>query len=110
MFGMTDGAKECILTAETHAKGTQFAEEAKVDKTDFEMEYVPDESNTQWVKDSVNTLIRAVMNFSGTDVDNYTTSVLGLSNAITVLFVIVYEPAWSLAKIPTVAHICSNSH
>lgn len=21
-----------------------------------------------------------------------------------------YEPAWSLAKIPTVAHICSNSH
>ena len=66
MFGMTDGAKECILTAETHAKGTQFAEEAKVDASDFEMEYVPDEENTQWVKDSVNTLIRAVMNFSGT--------------------------------------------
>ena len=62
MFGMTDGARECILTAETHAKGTQFAEEAKVDASDFEMEYVPDE----WVKDSVNTLIRAVMNFSGT--------------------------------------------
>lgn len=66
MFGMTDGARECILTAETHAKGTQFAEEAKVDASDFEMEYVPDEENTQWVKDSVNTLIRAVMNFSGT--------------------------------------------
>ena len=65
MFGMTDGARECILTAETHAKGTQFAEEAKVDASDFEMEYVPDEENTQWVKDSVNTLIRAVMNFSG---------------------------------------------
>lgn len=66
MFGMTNGERECILTAETHAKGTQFAEEAKVDATDFEMEYVPDEENTQWVKDSVNTLIRAVMNFSGT--------------------------------------------
>ena len=66
MFGMTDGARECILTAETHAKGTQFAEEAKVDASDFEMEYVPDEENIQWVKDSVNTLIRAVMNFSGT--------------------------------------------
>lgn len=65
MFGMTDGARECILTAETHAKGTQFAEEAKVDASDFEMEYVPDEENTQWVKDSVNTLIRAVMSFSG---------------------------------------------
>ena len=66
MFGMTDGERECILTAETHAKGTQFAEEAKVDASDFEMEYVPDEENTQWAKDSVNTLIRAVMNFSGT--------------------------------------------
>lgn len=66
MFGMTDGARECILTAETHAKGTQFAEGAKVDASDFEMEYVPDEENTQWVKESVNTLIRAVMNFSGT--------------------------------------------
>ena len=30
MFGMTDGTKECILTAETHAKGTQFAEEGNV--------------------------------------------------------------------------------
>ena len=85
MFGMTDGAKECILTAETHAKGTQFAEEAKVDKTDFEMEYVPDESNTQWVKDSVNTLIRAVMNFSGTtaaDVESALGPYLDLDSAV----------------------------
>lgn len=85
MFGMTDGAKECILTAETHAKGTQFAEEAKVDKTDFEMEYVPDESNTQWVKDSVNTLIRAVMNFSGTtaaDVESALSPYLDLDSAV----------------------------
>ena len=85
MCGMTDGAKECILTAETHAKGTQFAEEAKVDKTDFEMEYVPDESNTQWVKDSVNTLIRAVMNFSGTtaaDVESALSPYLDLDSAV----------------------------
>lgn len=85
MFGMTDGAKECILTAETHAKRTQFAEEAKVDKTDFEMEYVPDESNTQWVKDSVNTLIRAVMNFSGTtaaDVESALSPYLDLDSAV----------------------------
>lgn len=85
MFGMTDGAKECILTAETHAKGTQFAEEAKVDKTDFEMEYVPDESNTQWVKDSVNTLIRAVMNFSGTtaaDVESALSPYLDINSAV----------------------------
>lgn len=85
MFGMTDGAKECILTAETHAKGTQFAEEAKVDKTDFEMEYVPDESNTQWVKDSVNTLIRAVINFNGTtaaDVESALSSYLDIDSAV----------------------------
>lgn len=85
MFGMTDGAKECILAAETHAKGTQFAEEAKVDKSDFEMEYVPDESNTQWVKDSVNTLIRAVMNFSGTtatDVESALSPYLDLDSAV----------------------------
>lgn len=65
MFGMGAGDREAILTAETHAKATQFAEEAKVDKTDFEMEYVPDEEDTQWVKDSINTLIRAVMEFDG---------------------------------------------
>ena len=85
MCGMTDGANECILTDETHAKGTQFAEEAKVDKTDFEMEYVPDESNTQWVKDSVNTLIRAVMNFSGTtaaDVESALSPYLDLDSAV----------------------------
>lgn len=85
MFGMTDGARECILTAETHAKGTQFAEEAKVDATDFEMEYVPDEANTQWVKDSVNTLIRTVMNFSGTtaaEVDSVIGPYLDIDSAV----------------------------
>ena len=85
MFGMTDGPRECILTAETHAKGTQFAEEAKVDATDFEMEYVPDEANTQWVKDSVNTLIRTVMNFSGTtaaEVDSVIGPYLDIDSAV----------------------------
>ena len=66
MLGMGTGEKECILTAETHSKPTQFAALAKVDASDFEIEYIPDETNTQWAKDSVNKLIQAVMDFKGT--------------------------------------------
>lgn len=85
MLGMGTGEKECILTAETHSKPTQFAALAKVDASDFEIEYIPDETNTQWAKDSVNKLIQAVMDFKGTtaaEVENALGAYVDLDGAI----------------------------
>lgn len=85
MFGMGSGEKECILTAETHSKPTQFAALAKVDATDFEVEYAPDEADTQWAKDSVNALIQAVLDFKGTsaaDVESALGSYVDLDSAV----------------------------
>lgn len=59
MFGMGDGDKEAIICAETHTDATRFDGEALVDGTDFEMEFVTDEDNSDWVADSLNTLINA---------------------------------------------------
>lgn len=57
MFGMGSGTKEAIICAETHTNATRFTATAKVDGTDFEMEYVTDEDDSSWVATSVNTLI-----------------------------------------------------
>lgn len=59
MFGMGDGTNEAVICAETHTDATRFKAEALVDGTDFEMEYVTDEDNTDWVTTSVNALIGA---------------------------------------------------
>lgn len=59
MFGMGDGEKEAIICAETHTDATRFTAEALVDGTDFEMEFVTDEDNADWVAESLNVLINA---------------------------------------------------
>lgn len=59
MFGMGDETTEAIICAETHTDATRFKGTAKVDGSDFEMEYVTDEDNASWVATSVNTLINA---------------------------------------------------
>ena len=71
MFGMGDGEKEAIICAETHTDATRFNSEALVDGTDFEMEFVTDEDNADWVGESVNTLINAC------NVDNPDMSTIG---------------------------------
>ena len=71
MFGMGDGDREAILCADNHVAATQFKELATMayDKDDFALEYVSDENNSSWVLDSLNTLISAVMNSNGKDLN-----------------------------------------
>ena len=82
MFGMGNGEKECIISANAHSDATRFHSTARCDESDFEVEYIPDETNTQWAIDSLNTLIRAVMDSDGTDMDTVIAQYLDLDSAI----------------------------
>ena len=62
MFGMGTGEKECIVCAEEHSNATLFAETITQLGPQFELEYSKDENNTQWVIDSLNTLITTILN------------------------------------------------
>ena len=62
MFGMGTGEKECIVCAEEHSNATLFAETITQLGPQFELEYAKDEVNTQWVIDSLNTLITTILN------------------------------------------------
>lgn len=62
MFGMGSREKECIVCAEEHSNATLFAETITQLGPQFELEYAKDEDNTQWVIDSLNTLITTILN------------------------------------------------
>ena len=62
MFGMGTGEKECIVCAEEHSNATLFAETITQLGSQFELEYAKDENNTQWVINSLNTLITTILN------------------------------------------------
>lgn len=70
MFGMGDGTNEAILCADKRENGaTNFSGTALCDGSDFELEYVSDEDNADWVATSVNRMITACRNSDGTDLD-----------------------------------------
>lgn len=69
LFGMGTGENECIICANNGSDATWFAKPALVDGSDFEIEYISNESNTESVKASLNRLINAVINSDGTDID-----------------------------------------
>ncbi len=71
MFGMGSGANEAIVCA-GGADDTSAVKLRKADvvlDTDFDLEYVPDENNTAWVKTSLDTMIAACIDSDGTDLD-----------------------------------------
>jgi hypothetical protein len=82
MFGMGSGAKECVLSAKNHTPATRFEAVALCDGNDFEIEYISDETNTAWAVESVNTLISAVMNSTGADIDSTIAKYLDIESAI----------------------------
>ncbi|MBQ6718902.1 MAG: CotH kinase family protein [Oscillospiraceae bacterium] len=82
MYGMGEGTNECIICADVNGAATQFKGTALLDGTDFEMEYITDESNTQWAVDSVNQLISACINSDGTDLDTTIAQYLDIDSAI----------------------------
>ena len=81
MYGMGSGTKECILSADDHSDSTQFRTEATLDG-DFDIEYLADESNTEWVKTSLNNLIRSCVATDGSDLDTTIAGMLDWQSAI----------------------------
>lgn len=71
MFGMGSGTSEAVVCAggPTDTTAVQFKKADVVLETDFDVEYVPDENNTAWVKTSLDTMIAACIASDGTDLD-----------------------------------------
>lgn len=62
MFNMGSGTNECVLCGEIHDKSGAFREPALLDGSDWSIEYITDENNTEWAKTSFNNFIDFVMN------------------------------------------------
>lgn len=82
MFGMGDSATEAIVGADNQADDTAFKAETLLDADGWELEYAPDEDNAEWVKDSLNNLIRACINSNGSDLDTTIAQYLDWESAI----------------------------
>lgn len=91
MMGMGSGEQEAILCADYHVAATQFKAEANL-TDDFELEYVTDEDNADWVKTSVNAMINACINSDGSDLDTTVAERLNLASMIDhMIFVAVFD-------------------
>lgn len=77
MFGMGNGTNEAILCAES----ANFKQEAVVG-TNYDLEYVTDENDTEWVTTSINRLINACINSDGTDIDTTVAQYIDWESAI----------------------------
>ena len=85
MFGLSDSTlTQAIVCAEGNSFNTAsaFKEPANLNGTDFSLEYVSDESNSDWVKTSLNRLITACINSDGTDLDTTIAQYLDWTSAI----------------------------
>jgi hypothetical protein len=83
MMGMGSGTKEAILCAEVTNGGDpeRFWAEATAENG-FDLEYSSDSFSESEVLASLNTLIRAVMNSDGTDIDTVISQYLDIDSAI----------------------------
>lgn len=93
MMGMGDGSSEAILCAEGVNGGnstTTFKALANLDGNDFSVEYAPDEDDTEWIKTSINRLIKAVMDSDGTDIDTTIAQYLDIDSAIDYILFVVF--------------------
>ena len=86
MFGLSESntLTQAIVCAEGTAidNACSFSAPAKVDETDFSLEFVSDENNSAWVKTSLNRLINACINSDGTDLDTTIAQYLDWQSAI----------------------------
>lgn len=89
-YGMGEGEYEAAICAEgvqnpnghDGAEVTRFKKLAELDGYDFEVEYCPDEDNTDWIKTSLNRLIGAVKDSDGSDIDTTIAQYVDLDSAI----------------------------
>jgi hypothetical protein len=81
-FGMGSGTKEAIVGADNQADDTAFKAETLLDADGWELEYNSDSFSAAAVKDSLNNLIRACMNTTGSDLDTTVAQHLDWESAI----------------------------
>lgn len=83
-MNMTEDATktQAIVGANQHSTATKFKGELAGDESDFELEFVSDESNSAWVATSLNRLINACVNSNGTDLDTTVAQYLDWDSAI----------------------------
>lgn len=82
MFGMNDSTlKQAIICADTQNEACGFKALATL-TDDFDLEYVSDDNDSDWVLTSLNRLISAVMSSDGTDLDTTVAKYLDWQSAI----------------------------
>ena len=84
LFGMGEGEKEAVLCADMNQGNSPVTFHQTAETLDgvFDLEYVSDEENADWVLDSLNTLISACINSDGTDLDTTIAQYLDWESAI----------------------------
>ena len=80
---LDDTVPQAVVCAEiSTSQASGFWAEAKLDESDFSLEYVSSKNNADWVKTSLNRLITACMNSDGTDLDTTVGRYLDWNSAI----------------------------
>lgn len=79
--GWMFGSPKAILCADAHVDATKFKALATLDG-DFELEYVEDEDNADWVLTSINRAIQAVLDSDGSDLDTTVGQYIDIPSAI----------------------------
>lgn len=89
MFGMGDGTTEAFVCADNSSalacqfRGLATLETLSNGSADFEVEYAPDEDDTEWIKTSLNRLLQACVDCnSAEDFDNNVAQYLDVESAI----------------------------
>lgn len=84
MFGMVADANQtqAIVCANDHTTATQFKGELSGSGKDLEIEFASDKNNVDWISTSLNRLINACINSSGTDLDTTIAQYLDWESAI----------------------------
>lgn len=79
--GWMFGAPKAILCADAHTDATKFKALATLNG-DFELEYVEDENDSDWVLTSINTAIQAVLDSDGSNLDTTVNQYVDIASAI----------------------------
>lgn len=90
--GWMFGSPKAILCADTHCDATRFKGLATLNG-DFELEYVEDEDNADWVLPSINRAIQAVLDSDGNNLDTTVGQYIDIPSAIDYYIHTVYESA-----------------
>lgn len=94
MMGLVEDAtkQQAILGANDHKTATQFKGLLAGDESDFELEFVSDEANAEWVTTSLNRMIQACMDSYGGDLDDVVGQYLDWDSVIDYyIFVVVIK-------------------